>query len=65
MLHSQEGVTETVEHLRSMADAEIARLRAALEEVAGRVAPGRGVAAAVVSGMPPLAAVRELVLSLN
>ncbi len=47
MLHAQEGVTETIEHLRSMADAEIAGLRAVFEEVAGRIAPGRGVAAAV------------------
>ncbi len=47
MLYAQEGVTETIGHLRQVADAELAVLGAMFEDVAGRIAPGQGVGAAV------------------
>jgi hypothetical protein len=47
MLAAQEGVTGTLASLRATADAELSSLRAQFDEVAGQVAPGRGVAAAI------------------
>jgi Bacterial protein of unknown function (DUF885) len=47
MLKAQEGVNESLAGLRAMADAELAQLHARFEDIAHRIAPGKGVVQAV------------------
>ncbi|TMC49844.1 MAG: DUF885 domain-containing protein [Chloroflexi bacterium] len=49
MLAAQEGITETAASLRSRADAELARLEAAMLEVAGALAPRGDMTAAIAA----------------